>query len=125
MNELHFAFRVRQHLNRGLQDIDDDRLARLKAARERALAAQKQPAGNPALATAGHFFRFHLDGIGVRHAVAALLLVLALAFYAHWQADQLVAELSDVDSALLSDDVPIEALLDKDFNTWLKNSRAQ
>jgi hypothetical protein len=125
MNELHFASRVRQHLNQGLQNLDDDKLARLKAARTSALAAQKQPATNPVFAVAGHFFRFHLEGTRARHILAALAVALAAALYAHWQADQLIADLSDVDSALLSEDVPVEALLDKDFSTWLKNSRQQ
>ena len=49
--------------------------------------------------------------------------MLAAALYVHWQGDKLIAELSDIDSALLSDDVPMEALVDKDFNEWLKNSQ--
>jgi hypothetical protein len=125
MNELHFAFRVRQQLNRGLQDLDDDKLERLKAAREKALAVQKQPVANPVVAAAGHFFRFHFEGIRTRHMLAALAVVFALAFYAHWQAEQLVDDLSNVDSALLSEDLPVEALIDKDFDKWLKNSQAQ
>lgn len=125
MNELHFAHRVRQHLNQGLQDLDDEKTARLRAAREKALSVQKQPAANPVLAVAGHFFRFHLEGTRTRHVLAALAVAAAAAFYAHWQADQLVSSLSDVDSALLSDDVPVEALLDKDFDQWLKSSRQQ
>ena len=125
MNELHFASRVRQHLNQGLQDIDDDKLARLKAARAGALAVQKQPATNPVLAVAGHFFRFHFEGTRTRHILAALAVALAVALYAHWQADQLISDLSDVDSALLSEDLPVDALLDKDFSTWLKDSQQQ
>jgi hypothetical protein len=123
MNELHFAFRVRQHLNKGLQQIDDDKLARLKSAREAALAARKQPAPVPALASAGHYIRLNFDNRGIRLSLIALALALAAALYVHWQTDQLVAELSEFDSALLSDDMPVEALLDKDFDEWLKKSR--
>lgn len=120
MNELHFAFRARQHLNRSLQQIDGDKLERLRAAREAALTVQKQPAPMPALASAGHFLRLHFDSRGSRLSLAALMLVLAAAGFVHWHADQLIAEISDIDSALLSDDVPVEALLDKDFEEWLK-----
>lgn len=125
MNELHFAFRIRQQLNRGLQKVDDDKLARLKAAREKALAVQKQPAANPLMAAAGHFFRFHFESIRTRHILAALAAIFAIAFYAHWQAEQLIDDLSNVDSALLSEDLPVEALIDKDFDKWLKNSQEQ
>lgn len=123
MNELHFAFRIKQHLNKGLQEIDDDKLGRLKAAREQALAVQKQPATNPVMAVAGHFFRFHFEDLRTRHILTALIAALAIAFYAHWRAGQVIDELSSVDSALLSEDLPVEALLDKDFDKWLKSSR--
>lgn len=123
MNELHFAFRIKQHLNKGLQDIDDDNLGRLKAARELALAVQKQPSASPVMAVAGHFFRFHFEDLRTRHILTALIAALAIAFYAHWHAGQVIDELSSVDSALLSEDLPVEALLDKDFDKWLKSSR--
>jgi len=125
VNELHFAFRIRQHLNQGLQQIDNDKIERLKAARERALSVQKQPAANPVVALAGHFFRFHLEGVQARHILMAVIAALAIGFYTHWQADELVAQLSDVDSALLSEDLPMDALLDQDFDKWLKSSQAQ
>ncbi|MBI2306012.1 MAG: DUF3619 family protein [Rhodocyclales bacterium] len=122
MNELHFAYRLRQNLNRGLQEIDNDKLDRLRQARERALSAQKRPATHPVLAGAGHFFRFHAEGIRPRHLIAALLLALATGLFVQWHIDEQIAELSDLDSALLSDDMPVEALLDKDFDSWLKSS---
>ncbi|MCK6406500.1 MAG: DUF3619 family protein [Rhodocyclaceae bacterium] len=120
MNELHFAFRVRQHLNQGLQQIDDDKLARLKTAREAALAARKKPSPVPVVATVGHFLRFNFDARGVRFSLIALTLVLCAALYVHWHTDQMIAELSEFDSVLLSEDVPVEALLDEDFVEWLR-----
>lgn len=123
MNELHFAFRVRQHLNQSLQQIDDDKLTRLKKAREAAMAVQKKQAPVSVLATAGHYLHLHFDSRGVRFSLAALVLVLATALYVHWQADQQITELSEFDSTLLSDDMPVEALLDKDFEEWLKKSQ--
>ena len=123
MNELHFAYRLRQHLNRGVQEIDGDKLARLRQARELALAVQKQPSAHPVLAGAGHFFRFHTEGFRPRHLIAALLLALASALVLQWHIDAQIAELSDLDSALLADDLPVEALIDKDFDSWLKSSQ--
>lgn len=122
MNELHFAYQIRQHLNRGLQQIDDNQLARLAKARETALAAQRKPARVPALAAAGHFLRFHTEQIAGRRLFLALTAALAMALYAHWHAEGLISELSDVDSALLADEMPVEALIDEDFESWLHDS---
>lgn len=36
--------------------------------------------------------------------------------------DQQVSELSRIDSALLADDLPINAYTDKGFNAWLKQA---
>lgn len=122
MNELHFAYRLRQHLNRGLQEIDGEQADRLRQARERALAVQKQSSTHPVLAGAGYFFRFHMEGVRLRHLIAALLLALATGLVVQWHIDEQIAEMSELDSALLSDDMPVEALLDKDFDSWLKSS---
>jgi hypothetical protein len=123
MNDIHFTFRVKQHLNRGLHEIDEDTLERLRSAREAALAIQKQSAALPLLATAGHALRFHFEGRGLRLSLAAVALVLAAALFANWQSDRILAELSEFDSTLLSDDVPLEALVDKGFEQWLQKPR--
>jgi hypothetical protein len=123
MNDLHFASRVKQHLNRSLVEIDNDTLARLRTAREAALAVQKKPAAAPLLATAGHALRFQLEGRGVRFSLAALALAFAAALFVHWQSDRTLAELSEFDSTLLSDIVPVEALVDKGFEEWLQKPR--
>lgn len=122
MNELHFAHRVRQQLNRGLHDIDDDKLKRLKAAREAALSHQKQPAAVPVLASAAHFIRVHFENVRARHLLAGLIIIAGLAAYAQWQADEIIADMADTDSALLADDMPVEALTSKEFHSWLKSS---
>lgn len=123
MNDLHFTFRVKQHLNRGLHEIDEPTLDRLRNAREAAVAVQKQPATLPLLATAGHALRFQFEGRGLRLSLAAVALVLAAALFAHWQSDRILAELSEFDSTLLSDDLPVEALVDKGFEQWLQKPR--
>lgn len=123
MNELDFAARVRQHLNQGLQRIDNDQLDRLRQARERAVSVQKQAATSPILAAAGHFFHVHTETLRPRHLVFVLGLLLVTLFAAYWQADTLVADLSEVDTALLADEVPVEALLDAGFESWLGSSQ--
>ena len=53
MNEQQIAYRIKQLLNRGL-DLDAGKLARLNAARERALACQRVESRVPVLAWAGN-----------------------------------------------------------------------
>jgi hypothetical protein len=125
MNELHFAYKVRQLLNRGLHELRPETTARLAAARQSALACQRQAVNQSVLATAGSFFQYHFDNLHIKQALAALALLLGLAFSAYWMADQRINELGAVDSALLADDLPIGAFTDKGFDTWLKRGSSQ
>ena len=123
MNEERYAHRVRQALNHGLNDISPAAVRRLEAARHLAIAKQKQPVAQ--LATAGHAphsfgFGSHIPYFKQILAVAALLLGMWLSFY--WQSVQYSSALEEVDSALLSDDLPPEALMDNDFFEWLKDN---
>ena len=56
-------------------------------------------------------------------AIIALLTGMWIAFY--WQSTQYVSELEEVDSALLSDDLPPDAFLDNDFFEWLKDDSSE
>ncbi|EXI77890.1 MAG: hypothetical protein AW10_03377 [Candidatus Accumulibacter appositus] len=122
MNELHFAFKVRQHLNRELHELAPSTHSRLQAARERALARQKVIAHQSILATAGSFVQEHSEGLRLRQVFVALAVVIGVASYAYWQADRSIAELEVIDSALLADDLPIAAFTDRGFDAWLKSS---
>ena len=124
MREEQYAGRIRKALNQGLQDISPASSRRLEAARHLALSRQKKPQAQLAMAGAGrgHGFTFGHDHPYLRNllSVIALLIVMWIAFY--WHSHQYVSEIGDVDSALLSDDLPPEAFLDKDFFEWLKDS---
>lgn len=122
MNELHFAFKARQHLNRGLHELPPSTHSRLQAARERALARQKVSVHLSILATAGSFVHEHTEGLHLRQIFVALALVAGVASYAYWQADRNITELEVIDSALLADDLPIAAFTDRGFDAWLKSS---
>ena len=123
MKEERFASRVRQVLNHSLKDISPAAGRRLEAARHLALARQKQAA--PALALAGEGGAFSLrghSGFPYSKQVLAILALLAgmwLSFY--WHSVQYISEIEEVDSALLADDLPPEALLDRDIFEWLKD----
>jgi len=49
----------------------------------------------------------------------AMLLACAGAIYT-WQQNQRAAEIEEVDALLLTDDLPIDAYLDRGFQNWLK-----
>ncbi len=125
MNELHFAYKVRQQLNRGLLDLQPETLERLAAAREAALGAQKQTVTHPVLASAGSFFTFSVDTLHIRQILAALALLLCTLYSIYWVADQRVQELGDIDSAILSDELPIGAFTDKGFAAWLDSTSSE
>lgn len=123
MNEERYAYRVRQALNHGLQDIPPAATRRLEAARHLALNRQKQPVSNLVLAGSGthtaHWAGHHIPYLRQVLAILALLLGMWISFY--WHSVQYVTEIEEVDSALLSDDLPPEAFLDNDFFEWLKD----
>jgi hypothetical protein len=125
MNEHQFGNRVRQVLNRGL-GADAKVQRRLKAARELALSRQRP---EPALALAwadnvlgrfGGWSAMALYGV----LSLALLLGSAAGIYS-WQQTQRIAELEEIDSQLLTDDLPIDAYLDRGFQNWLKKRSAE
>lgn len=125
MNELHFAFKVRQHLNRGLHELRPETADRLATARQIALSMQKQTASQSVLAIAGGFVQYHIDNLRIKQLLTALCLLLCVVFSAFWAADQRVTELGAIDSALLSDDLPIGAFTDKGFAAWLQSTSSE
>jgi len=123
MNEQQITYRIKQLLNRGL-DLDADKLARLKAAREAALVRQRVESRVPLLAWADNV-------IGKSGGPSALIprvllpmavLILGLIAVNQWRDSQLAAEIEEIDTAVLTSDLPIDAYLDKGFDAWLKRS---
>jgi hypothetical protein len=126
MNEERYAYQIRQSLNLGLKDIPPTASRGLEAARHQALARQKQTAqqmvaagvGTTSLRTSA--YTPYLKQI---LAVVALLLGMWISFY--WHSVQYVTELEEVDSALLTGDLPPDAFLDNDFFEWLKDDSSE
>jgi len=119
--ELKVAYKVRQMLNRSTETLDDDIAGRLFAARQTALGRQKAPVAGLALAGLGHFASHRLPAFG-RTVVTAFALLLGVVFAYYWNHFEQAAENEEVDSALLSDDLPPAAYLDKGFQAWLAHS---
>lgn len=120
MNESQFGNRVRHLLNQRL-DLDQAKAQKLLRARELALARQR-PEPAPALAWADNLLGSLGGWGGVSLRVIAPLVALAVSVGAvyTWQAKQRLAEVEEIDAQLLTDDLPIDALLDRNFQNWLK-----
>ena len=132
MNEQHLALTITTTLDAGLR-LRPETAARLKLARERALERHGMARRGAAAVIAGRGATARLERIGgswaqVGLSVACLLVALVGVHY--WQethqaalaAAQLTQELVEVDTQVLTGDLPIKAYLDEDFQTWLKQS---
>ena len=123
MNEQHIAYRIKQYLNQGL-DLDADKLARLKSAREQALARLRVESPAEGLAWAGAVIgRFGgPTSLIPRVLLPTAVLVLGLIAINQWRDSQQAVEIEEIDAAVLTSDLPLDAYLDKGFDAWLKRS---
>jgi hypothetical protein len=124
MNEMQFGRRIRQILNQGTR-VDAKVSERLRRAREAALARQRtEPA--PALAWADNAVGRlgGWGGLALRVLLPlAMLVASGVAIYV-WERNQRAAEVEEIDAQLLTDDLPIDAYLDRGFQNWLKQRGA-
>ena len=124
MNEIKFTNKIRLALNE-VARVDARVAERLHAARERALS-MKKPERAPAFAWAhstaagmvGGFGGF--GGFSLRVMLPTVLLIAGLLSIYSWQQDQRAADALELDAQLLTDDLPIDAYLDRGFEAWLK-----
>jgi hypothetical protein len=113
-------------LNRGLTRVQPATAERLRAARERALARQRTEL-SPAMAWADNLLGRvgGWGGAAWRILLPLAMLVLAVVGLQYWQQNQRIAEIEEIDAQLLSDDLPIDAYLDRGFQNWLKQRGEQ
>jgi len=125
MNEMQFGNRIRQILNGG-PALPADKTARLAAARAQALQRQR-PELAPALAWADNVLGSlgGWSGVSLRVMAPAIALIVSLAAIYTWQQNQRVAEVEEIDAMLLTDELPIDAYLDRGFQNWLKKRLAE
>lgn len=105
---------IKQLLNRSLAQIDQPTLARLRNARTLALARCDAHSTAPAFAWIGSGASHH-HGADMHHKSnywAAIVFLVALLFsgVAYWH--HIDHDISDVDIAILTDDLPIEVYVD-------------
>jgi hypothetical protein len=136
MNEAEFAYRIRQALDEGASQVDYTVSLRLEKARNAALdrssASAAAPVWVPALQLAGAGGRStERNGSALaswifRFGMAAPLVALALGIVGikQWQSDNLVAEVADLDFAVLLDDTPIDTYAHSGFGVYLRTEQA-
>ncbi|WP_281663339.1 DUF3619 family protein [Paraburkholderia fungorum] len=131
--ELEFARQVRRALDENAASIPAATVDRLAVARRAALARKKPetvsaPVFVPAFAGAAGMpqvetpqrRRSPLRRFALAWPLAAL--VISLVGIAYWEDQQRTAELADIDAAMLSDDLPLNAYLDHGFNAYLSRA---
>jgi cytochrome c-type biogenesis protein CcmH/NrfG len=125
MNEMHFGNRIRQLLNQGLR-LNQTQSERLRAAREQALARQR-PEPAPALAWADNVVGNLGGWSGVSFRLVAPLAALAIsvAVLYTWQQNRVISDFEEIDAMLLTDDLPIDAYLDRGFQNFLKTRASE
>ena len=134
MNELNFGMKVRQALNEGLRDgagISPRVVERLRAARERALEARRpELQAKPALEVAAVSLTDALGrlgglgGLSLRVLLPVAVVMAGLFGIYAWQKEQRAADVEEIDARLLTDELPLDAYLDKGFEAWLKKLSA-
>ncbi|HEU0289292.1 MAG TPA: DUF3619 family protein [Burkholderiales bacterium] len=123
--EHELAKKIVQHLDYGVDQLEPRARTRLFAARQSALSHyREQPVAVTGLAWAGQVVARITDHryASTRQLAAISLLVVALAGIAYWQSNGVTNEATDIDTGLLTDELPINAYLDKGFDSWLKRS---
>lgn len=123
-NERELGLLVRHQLNASLNELSKSHTERLFAARQAALNRYPARQAELSLATLGR------DGLvwceeKLRPFIYASALVLTLLAGNQMLDQQREADLEDIDTALLSDELPIGAYLDQGFQSWLADSSRQ
>jgi len=126
MNEQLFASKICHVLDRATH-VNPSIAERLRAARERALDVRRLERA-PALAWADNVLGSlggGPSGLWLRLVLPALFVVASVAGIYTWQQNQRLAEIEEIDAELLTDDLPIDAYLDRGFEAWLKKRAAR
>ena len=128
MNEQQFGSRVRQVLNQGMR-LDARIAERLRVARAQALERRRpEPVGRREIAldwasvsAEGVLGRFGgIGGFSLRFLLPTVLMIAGVVSVYAWQQERRAADIEELDAQLLTDDLPIDAYLDRGFEAWLK-----
>ena len=124
-----FAKKITAYLDRGTADLRAGTLYKLSQARAQALArlgvqAERVTESRVAHALAGGGTA---GGAGLRRGAwlgFGVLLIAAGAFgYQQWQIYKQTREIAEIDVEILTSDLPIDAYVDRGFQTWLTSDK--
>jgi hypothetical protein len=119
-----FARKITGYLDSGAASLKAGTAYRLQQARAQAMARLGNPAPVAESRLAHALAGGGSQGAGGSRRLAwlglGILLLAALMFgYQQWTAYQQTRELAELDVQILSSDLPIDAYLDRGFQTWL------
>lgn len=109
--------RVAHLLSESASRVDPVVLERLHAARIEAVKARKQGAFD----ILPHRLDWGMLTDMLRPALTAVLVVAVFAAGDYFNKQHTLAQRSEVETALLADDLPIDAYLDQGFRAWLQS----
>jgi hypothetical protein len=124
-DDINLAYKIRHALNDNLDNLPASTTDRLAAARAQALARKKADAptrGKQARQRAAFDVGslFSMQWVARAAVVAPLLAMVAgMVGVYQYEREQRVAELAELDAAVLSDDLPLTAYTDHGFNAYL------
>lgn len=115
---------IRHHLNAGANELEKPVTDRLFAARQLAMSHHKVAVGQLSLAGAGHMALDWCE-TNLRPFLVAATLVVAVVCGNYLVSLQRISDQEDIDSAVLSDDLPLDAYLDSGFHSWLEDKSSR
>ena len=124
-DDINLAYKIRHALNDNLDNLPASTTARLAAARAQALARKKADAparGKPSVQRTAFDVGslFSMQWVARAAVVAPLLAMVAgMVGVYQYEREQRVAELAELDAAVMSDDLPLTAYTDHGFNAYL------
>ena len=116
-----FGYKTRQVLNQGIDSLDERVAVKLRLARRRALDGSKIRVSVLRLAGLGPDIGFSLTA-NLRNLLAAMALIVGATGTFYWNALEKIQESVEIDSALLADELPPSAYLDRGFQAWLERA---
>lgn len=120
-DDTEFGYKARQLLNQGLDSLDPDVAGRLHVARQTALNNQRALVRGLRLAGIGHSVELAFFS-NARNLLAVMALTVGAMGTYYWNAFEQVQEYEEIDSALLADELPPSAYLDRGFHAWLERA---
>ncbi len=123
MNENEFGQKITRTLNWGLSRIEEDKLAKLRAGRRKAMEAYREPVTILGLVTvSGHTLDVSSWIRKPLFWLPMLAISAAIITYSLNSGDDVYDDVGELDAKILTGELPIDAFLDKDFASWVKES---